>query len=450
MHFNDLRHLDAHAQAALVQSREVSPPELVAAAIEAIQTLDQHLNCISVLDGVRALDRATRLSPSLPFAGVPILLKDSTEYPRLPGAGGSRAFAMRTGQQVPPFVACLESAGFVVIGKTTMPEGGLLPSTESLLYGPTRNPWALDRSCAGSSGGAGAAVAAGLVPVAQASDGGGSIRLPAAACGVIGLKPSAGTQLRVRPPHPVEDLLVCDMALTRSVRDAAALLALVTGDPSLPGRKISGEKFRLGLIIRGLHGAPPHQDVAAALMEAAGLCAALGHEIISFDWPFDGLRAMSCFEIIWAALTAEYVQSAKGPFEPWTLGLAEYFRSMPDDALKRALAERARLASAYEEALSEVDLVLSPVAAAPTPPIGAQAPDRPFAALYRDVFDHTAYTPLHNLVGAPAISLPIGLDAKGSPVGVMAAAAFGRDGLLLELAFQIERALGGFRSPAFP
>lgn len=450
MRSNELRWLDAHGQAALVRSGEVSPSDLVAVAIEAIDALDPHLNCISVCDAPRAIGRAARLAPSPPFAGVPILLKDSTEYPGLPWAGGSRAFATRRGRHVPAFVARLEAAGFVVVGKTTMPEGGLLPSTESLLYGPTRNPWALHRSCAGSSGGAGAAVAAGLVPVAQASDGGGSIRLPAAACGVIGLKPSAGTQLKVRAPHPIEDFLVCDMPLTRSVRDTAALHHLVTDDSMPPLQGPSSRRYRIGLLVRGLNGRNPHPDVAAAVAEAARLCEAMGHEIVPFEWSFNGARAMACFETIWAALTAEYVGAAKGPFEPWTLGLVERFRSLPADALPRALAEQVRLRQAYREALGEVDIVLSPAAAAPTPPLGAQAPDRPFAALYRDVFDHIAYTPLHNLVGAPAIALPVGMDATGVPVGVMAAAAVGEDRLLLDFAFQIEDAVGGFRSPPFP
>ncbi|HKU14598.1 MAG TPA: amidase family protein [Steroidobacteraceae bacterium] len=438
--------LDAHDQAAAVASGECAPEELIFAAIERIERWNPCVNAVTERNFERALERARALDRSRPFAGVPLLLKDSTEYPEMGWSCGSRAFARRRGQRRPAFVCRLEDAGLIVIGKTNMPEGGLLPSTEGLRFGAARNPWNRAVSAGGSSGGAAAAVSCGMAPLAQASDGGGSIRIPAASCGVFGLKPSRGRVARARDEHWLEDLLVGDMMLTRSVRDAAAMLAIVTetsAHTSAARQFVAGpcpRRLVIGVNLRNLRGEQPDARVAAAIDAAVRLCRELGHEVREFDWPFDCAPALDHFIVIWRRLAHEFATTAAmaaGELEPWTLGLAAAHERGDPEALARALDYVAHLPAAYDHAFSSVDVVMSPVAKSPTPALGVHAPTRPFAELLEAVFDYVSYTPLHNLAGAPAMSIPLGLDACGLPQSVMLAARCGDEATLLQLAHEL-------------
>lgn len=454
--------LDAHDQAAAIASGECAADELVLAAIERIERWNPLVNAISERDFERALAQARALDRRQPFAGVPVLLKDSTEYPDLGWSCGSRAFAQRRGRHRPPFVSRLEDAGLIVIGKTTMPEGGLLPSTEGLHFAATRNPWNPAYSAGGSSGGAAAAVSCGMAPLAQASDGGGSIRIPAASCGVLGLKPSRGRHVRARDAHWLEDLLVGDMMLTRSVRDAAAMLAIVAetiARTNAPVRFVAGPSQRrlvIGVNMRNLRGDEPDARVSRAIEAAAQLCRELGHEVRAFTWPFDSAPALDHFIVIWRRLAHEFAAaacSAGGQLEPWTLGLAAAHEHGNPAALTSALDYLAHLPAAYDRTFESLDVVMSPVTKSPTPALGVHAPTRPFPELLAAVFDYVSYTPLHNLAGAPAMSVPLGLDAGGLPQGVMLAARCGDEATLLELAYEIAAArpaptLAGVPAPA--
>jgi amidase len=440
---------DAHDQAAAVASGECAPDELILAAIQRIERWNPRVNAISERNFERALEQARVLDGSRPFAGVPILLKDSTEYPDLGWSCGSRAFAQRRGRGRPPFVSRLEDAGLIVIGKTNMPEGGLLPSTEGLQLGAVRNPWNPALSAGGSSGGAAAAVSCGMAPLAQASDGGGSIRIPAASCGVFGLKPSRGRHVRARDAHWLEDLLVGDMMLTRSVRDAAAMLAIVAETSDHAGSALrlragpSPRRLVIGVNVRNLRGEQPDARIAAAIDEAASLCRDLGHEVREFNWPFDCAPVLDHFVVIWRRLAHEFAAAAgseAGKLEPWTLGLAAAHERGNPDALTDALAYLERLPAAYDRIFTSVDLVMSPVVKSPTPALGVHAPTLAVPELLEEVFDYVSYTPLHNLAGAPAMSIPLGLDAHGLPKSVMLAARGGDEATLLELAYEIAEA----------
>ena len=278
----ELWRLDASAQAALVQKGELSASELVDAAIDRTEALEPALNALSSHDFDAARARASG-ELSGPFAGVPFLVKDLVGYPGLPHRLGSRLFAGQVAAEHTPYSAALEAAGLVVLGKSTTSELGLMGSTETLLDGPTLNPWDRSLSASGSSGGSAAAVAARMVPFAHASDGGGSIRIPAAINGVFGLKPS-GDRMRVSGPGDMQGLVV-DHCVSWSVRDSARLLALTEqkDGPLAPVGFVDGplaRRLRIGAYDETLLGARPSPANRRAFEQTMALCESLGHEVI--------------------------------------------------------------------------------------------------------------------------------------------------------------------------
>ncbi|MGK6320343.1 amidase family protein [Sphingomonas sp. DT-204] len=438
--------LDAHDQAALVHGGEVTAAELVESAIVRIEALDGAINAVShrAFDQARARVDGTKAMP------VPYLVKEGLSYPGMPTRYGSRAFA-----DVPPvgpgsafpYVERLDAAGLVALGKSSAPEFALLPTTEPVLYGPVRNPWARDRSAGGSSGGAAAAVAAGMVPLAHAADGGGSIRIPASCCGVVGLKPGRGSHVRARPAHVVEDMLVGDTLLARSVRDVTWATA-ATGH-RYERQVTPARPLRIAMVTRTLEGEEPHRDVAEAVGRAAGLCRALGHEIEPVTGIVDGGAVARAFKVIWGYLAHEAMagvapliagRAVEEVLEPWTLGLAGWGARLGPDQLERALADAAAATMRWESALERFDMVLSPVVRDPPPLLGTLAPTRPFETLMPAMFGYLGYTQLHNLVGAPAISLPLHWNDTGLPIGCMFAATRGDEARLLALAAALEEA----------
>ncbi len=447
-----LGRLDAHAQAHLVHRGELRARDLVEAAIVRAQRLDPALRALSHHDNEVAVQRAARLEGGgrPEFAGVPYLVKDSLDHPGMPSRGCSRSRGDTPVMTAPPYVRRLDAAGLVAIGKSAMPEAGLLPSTEPLRGPVTRNPWSPAHSPGGSSGGAAAAVASGIVPLAHASDGAGSIRMPAACCGVVGLKPGRGAVVQARARHAIEDLLVADVLLSRSVRDSAWAFAAAHPDSPTPLRGPARERLRIAVIERSAAGMKPHPDVAAAVAATATLCADLGHRVERAAWPLDGEAFDEALKTLWSRLAADVVDAAiaaSGPgvaqrtLEPWTLRLADWHRARCGvDALERAYAQLAMLPAAFARFHRDYDAILSPVVRTPPPPLGQLAPDRDFAPLFDAVFDWMSYTPVQNLAGTPAIALPLWWNAQGLPVGVQFAADRGREATLLQLAFELEAA----------
>lgn len=439
--------LDAIGQAALVARGELAPADLVEAALIRIDALDPALNALTFRDDDAALRRARTVDGAM--AGVPWLVKDGLDYPGMPTRSGSRSRRdAAAGTIAFPYTERLDAAGLVAIGKTNAPEFGLLPATEPLLYGAARNPWALDRSPGGSSGGAAVAVASGMVPLAHAADGGGSIRIPASNCGLVGLKPGRGGNVRARDPHIIEDLLVGDTLLSRSVRDVAwATAATAQHIPAVtaPDRR----RLRIAVIPESLDRGAPAPEVQEALDLAATLCASLGHNVDLVPSPVDGPAVAAAFRTIWGYLARDSIRdavsrlgvSSAAVLEPWTLALATWATRTEAIDADRLFGHIAAADAALDAFFEGYDLILSPVLRLPALPIGALAPDRPFDEIMALMFDYVSYTPLHNLTGLPAISLPLHPgDVRGVPIGSMFAAARGQEPALLALAYELEAA----------
>lgn len=474
---DQLLRLDAVAQAALVRRREVTPLELVDAAIARIERTHDKLNAVILPALDRARDAARVMSGTRgsattdapPFAGVPLLMKDlgghEAGMPCHMGISGLKRIGWRA--TTDSYTAArLRAAGFVSLGRTNTPELGLLPTSEPVAYGPTRNPWNLARSAGGSSGGAAAAVAAGLVPVAHASDGGGSIRIPAAHCGLVGLKPTRG---RVSfGPLAGERWagFSCELVVTRSVRDTAAILDLLArpmpGDPHFappPAQPFaalavqSPPSLRIGLLADAPRpGVTVHLSCSAAARRAARLLSDLGHRVEAAS-----PSALADEEMIRVFVTvvacniartfdglAQLTGTLLGPddVEPLTWAVNELGRGVTAPryiAAVDAVHEFGRRMAAWWE--DGFDLLVTPTTAEPPPRLGQfpSTPAEPFLGFTRAA-PFGAFTSAFNMSGQPAISLPLHWSEDGLPVGAQLVAGYGREDLLLQVATQLEQA----------
>jgi amidase len=466
----ELALLDATAQAELVRQRKASPRELVDAAIARIERVNPRLNAVVIQRFEKA--RAEAAAPDLPdgpFRGVPFLLKDLICH----SAGDPYHAGMRLLRELgwvehydTHLAARFRAAGFVFVGRTNVPELGPAPTTEPLAYGPTRNPWDTSRSPGGSSGGSAAAVAAGLVPVAHANDGGGSIRIPSSECGLVGLKPSRGrTSLGPEVGEGWGGLSV-EHVVTRSVRDTAAVLDAVAGylpgDPYTappPARPFRAEvgappgRLRVGLLVKAPAGqADVHPECATATRETARLLASLGHRVEeSFPAALaDGEVARAAVTVITAATARDLAYWSErtgrkiGPadVEPMTWAIAELGRRVSASDYLQAidyLHAHTRLVAAWWA--EGFDLLLTPTLPEPPPRLGEfdPAPDDPLRGFTRGGAFVTFTMPF-NITGQPAISLPLHWSADGLPIGVQLGAGYGREDLLLRVAAQLEEA----------
>ncbi|MEJ0087243.1 MAG: amidase family protein [Pseudomonadota bacterium] len=447
-----LGRLDAHDQARLVHTRELPPEALVEAALLRIEALDPALGALSEIAPAAVRTELLAAPPEAgSFCGVPWLPKDSLDYPGMPTTSGSRSRSRKPVARGHEYARRLRNTGLVAVGKSAMPEFGLLASTEPLAGPLTRNPWSLAHSPGGSSGGAAAAVAAGLVPLAHGSDGGGSIRLPASCCGVVGLKPGRDSTVRVRSRNAIEDLLVGDGLMARSVRDVAWGFAAAHRDPARVAIKAAApRRLSIAIIENGLGGKPPTADVLRALEGTAGLCRSLGHRVQRASWPVDGSAVLADFENLWSHVAADCVDAARAQhgeapledlLEPWTLALATRAERLPTAALERIYSQFAQLPAQLARFFGEYDVLLTPVVSAPPPPLGTFGPAVPAEQLLKSMFEWVDYTPLHNLAGTAAMSLPLFESAEGLPIGSMFAADRGQEDMLLALAFELEAAL---------
>jgi amidase len=463
----DLARLDATAQAELVRSKEASPAELVDAAIERIEALNPELNAVihPLYEEGRA--EAAGELPDGPFRGVPFLLKDlGASF-----AGQPLHLGMRALKEV-DFRAPIDSylaqrfraAGFVTIGKTNLPELGILPTTEPVAYGPSRNPWDTGRSTGGSSGGSAAAVAAGMVPVAHANDGGGSIRIPASECGLVGLKP---TRQRISEGPVIGDNmsgLTVELVVSRSVRDTAAILDAVhgpaPGDPYVappPERPYVDEldadpgRLRIGLITDPVADETPQPAVVDAARDAGEMLEDLGHRVEEVDLsPFAGVDVVPTFMARWAAGQAAVLgqlalaagrEIGAGDVEPLTWALAEMGRRVTAADYLAAVAQHQALTRLVAGLYEAHDLLLTPTLGEVPPPLGSfddSGPD-PLDAIRRAGLT-AAFTALCNVTGQPAISLPLHSSEEGLPIGTQLIAAYGREDALIGIAAQLERA----------
>lgn len=462
----DLGTLDATAQAELVKRGEISPIELVDEAINRIEKLNSELNAVihPLFDKARAA--AAAQIPEGPFKGVPFLLKDLMA----PSKGDPYHYGTRflkdadwTAPEDAYLVGKFREAGFIFLGRTNAPELGAWTTTEPQSYGPTRNPWDTSRSTGGSSGGSAAAVASGMVPAAHANDGGGSIRIPASECGLVGLKPTRGRTSLGPDFGESWQGLVAENALTRTVRDTAAILDAIAGpmpgDPYFaapPSRPYSQEagadpgKLRIGMLIKAAT-AEVTPDCAAAAEKTARLLADLGH-VVEDSHP----QAMEedLTEPVLTLITAAQARD----LEYWGEKLGRKIGPEDVDSDNWAVAEMGWevTATKYLAAITALhawsrrmaqwwasgyDLLLTPTIPEPPPALGDCVPDpsMPLAGFLRSG-QLVPFTMPFNVTGQPAISLPLHWNDDGHPIGVQLVAAYGREDLLIRVAAQLEQA----------
>jgi amidase len=445
---------DATETAAKIRAGEVSALEMVDAAIARAEALNPVLNFLVTDDFARARERAKGPLGDGPFAGVPYLIKDLDDMAGLPTRLGSRSTAgLGVATRQSPLIAGMLAAGLNPIGKSSTPEHGFLPTTEPLAFGPTRNPWDPTRSSGGSSGGAGAATAAHVVPFAHASDGGGSIRIPASCCGLFGLKTSRGRTLATDPGHFPLSLSV-QLCVSRSVRDTAGLLAAVegTGAGLPPVGMVAGpssRRLRIGLVIDSVTGGKPDAEVAAAIEDMAALLADLGHHVAPVAWPAELVGMADPFLLTWSKGAANLLGEAATRLghaptleevEPFSLAMASIVAMAPKGAVDQAVAYLNGLGAAYDAWLSRYDMILSPVLSLPPIELGWLAPDLPVETMAERLPAYVGYTTPANVVGAPAMSVPGAWSIAGLPIGAQFQAAVGDEAALLALAYEIEAA----------
>lgn len=451
---NDLAALDAVETAARIRKRELSAGEAIDAAIDRARRIDRKINAIVFKTFERARDSA--LEAQGPWAGVPTFIKDLDDLVGIPTGFGSRAFPGYKGKAQTPLIDTFLSLGVVSLGKSTTPEFGLTATTEPLSTGATRNPWNTEHSTGGSSGGAAALVASGVVPVAHASDGGGSIRIPASCCGNVGLKVSRGRYPTARDELAGPISIVAHGVQSRTVRDTAAVVAALERPPGESGLPAVGlatdpnpRRLRIGLFLSGADALPVDAEVVEATRNVAALCESLGHSVVDVALPFaPGLS--EAFLLYWAksaeVVIAKWEEATKLPrnglaFEPFTLGLVEEFEARRNE-FDGAVARLEAAPAEYLRMFDKADVLLSPVVAAPPPKIGWLGSKLAYAEHLERVVTYAQFTGLYNIVGAPAISLPLSMSmsASGLPIGAMFGAKVGEERTLLELAYELEEA----------
>jgi len=463
---DDVMFKSAIEQAELVRSGELPARELVEASLAAIDRLNDELNAVVTRCDERALAEAdaVQAGDERPLAGVPLLVKDLaalTEGVRT--TMGMRALEDWIPDEDSATVRRLRAAGAIVVGKTNLPEMGILPVSEPLRFGPARNPWDTSRTPGGSSGGSAAGVAAGMVAIAHGNDGGGSIRIPASCCGLVGLKPSRG---RVSwAPHLAELAagFATDGVLTRTVRDSALGLDLLAGyepgdpywapDPSAPFVDAVGRepgKLRVAFVVDSPNGVPVDPDCVAATRQAAELLSSLGHEVNEVEIEADEAYVTN-FVTVWIAGTANEVETWGrlagreldiDQLEPLARQMHEMSLQMSATDYLRALDWLHDYSRGLVRMWEGIDVLLTPTLAKPPIEIGALEPkeDEPPVQMLMNAGDWVPFTPVWNVTGQPAISLPLHQTEAGLPVGVQLVGPPAGEELLLSLSAQIEAA----------
>jgi amidase len=439
--------LDALALAAQVRAREVSPLELVDAAIERIEATNPELNFLVT----ECYAAAREAQPAGPFAGVPMLVKDLTETAGVRTTFSSRAFASHVPVADAAVVRRMKDAGFVVLGKSNTPEFGITCVTESELNGACRNPWDTSRTPGGSSGGAAAAVAAGVLPLAHGSDGGGSVRIPAACCGLFGMKPSRG---RVSPAPYVSGSLELSQSgpISVTVRDAAAFLDVLAGyEPGdahwapLPERpfleEVGLDPGRLRIAFTSEPAVP--YDVDPRLVDvtrrAADALTELGHDVVERTPPWVDEQALAAFAKLWQLTPALYPVSDPSLLMPLNRALAEAAYGTSSVVFAQAVGALQRAARRIVAFWDDIDVVLTPALAKLPVPIGwVFEPDDPWVQFARGG-EFTPFTPIVNVTGQPAAAVPFEV-VDGLPAGIQLIGPPAGEALLFRLAAQLEAA----------
>ncbi len=471
--------LDATDLSGLIRDGAITSSEAMEAAVAQAERMQPIINAV-----VHRFDPPT---PSVGaegvFAGVPFLLKDELDWQGRPMTMGSRALDGYLPEHTHPMIDRFLQAGLRPFGRTNMSEVGFLPTTEPLAHGPTRNPWNLELSAGGSSGGSAAAVASGIVPIAHAADGGGSIRIPASACGLVGLKPSRGRHPSWAQDPPVG--IVSHHCVSRTVRDSAAFLDAMVGVHPGQRHPLGGqagsflaaldreERLRIALTLTDPWGGPIHPEVRAKLQTLAEMLQGLGHEVELTPAPVGAEQYARAFQTVWETGAAMFLKAVhagalekeglppalkgllRSPrlfrriagmrqsdglplIEPFTLRLARNeARRRPSD-LWQALQRLDEAGERLERFLGAYDLWMSPTLMRPPVPLGSLRLSGSDEDIERELLGYIGFTPLANATGLPAISLPAGLSREGAPIGAQFVAGMGREDRLLQVAREVE------------
>ena len=438
-----------------LEAGRVTPSALVGQAIERAEAVNPQLNFIAWPTFERARSQAGA-PRSGPLAGIPTLIKDMLPEKGIPARFGSAALRDFIPPDDAPYARAIADAGLISVARSAMPELGLNAVTESPLLGPTRNPWSLDHTPGGSSGGGAAAVAAGVVPVAHASDGLGSIRHGAAPCGLVGLKPSRGRNAGEEAFRSIADLTV-NGCVSRTVRDTVAWLeATQTHDPSClpPVPRVTApvdHRLRIHAYSRVMRtGALPDASVRRVFGEAIALLDRLGHKVSDAELPFDGPATMVLLGTITEGMFSRRlgmlsqaigIEVKAEDLEYRSATLVAAGEAINDAQFAAAWAAMERVVAAYLDRLEAIDIWMTPTLGAEIPRIGVFGPDISWNAQKDSLIDYAGYCWIDNFAGTPAISLPMGFSDNGLPVGVQFATRPGGEALLLALAYQLEAEL---------
>ncbi|MDB5432267.1 MAG: 6-aminohexanoate-cyclic-dimer hydrolase [Caulobacter sp.] len=460
MQFEDYRRHDAVALAGLVAKREVSAGELLETAVARMAQVNPAINAVTLDLAERARKDAGAAPKSGPLGGVPYLLKDlGAALAGTPTTSGSAVFKDNVASEDSAVTRMLKDAGLVIFGKTNTPEYGLMPITESALLGDCRNPWDVTRTPGGSSGGAAAAVAAGIVPAAHASDGGGSIRMPASACGLFGMKPSRG-RVSFAPQGEGWGGASIQHAVTRSVRDSAVLLDAICapqpGDPyylDAPRTPFAFEvgrdpgNLRIGFTTAALAAGALDPECAEAVRAAARLCESLGHHVEEVTVPGDiaamqaGARNVIAASVA-ATLDAEAERRGRpigeGELEPLTLAMYRSGQGVSGAAYVRGLAAIHAYGRAVAGLYDTVDVLLTSTLGSPAIPIGHLTED--FSQFNQRLFAFMPNTQAFNNTGQPAMTVPLAWSKSGLPIGLQFVGRMADEATLFRLAGQLETA----------
>lgn len=449
--------MDATAIAAAIKSKEVSVKEVVEATISRAEQVNPQLNGITLKLYQNAKDYHY-LNQNSFFYGVPTFVKDNDDIKGYPTQHGTQVFKAKLAKKNGPFVNQMISTGLNLIGKSTTPEFSLNCSAENEKYGITRNPWDTDYTPGGSSSGSGAMVASGVVAIAQANDGAGSTRIPAALCGLIGLKPSRERLVNHTGTHLLPINVVHEGILTRSVRDTAAFYAEAEKyhkNSKLPAIGHVKDPITKRLKIAFLKNRPVgevghvDEDTYRVNMETATLLESLGHHVEQIDINIDIEEMMHHYLTYYGFLS--FVQSNVGNIlyqskidtknlEPFTYGLANIFKRNILNFPKSIYFLKNKIAQLEQEVFSQHDVVMLPVTTIQTPKIGYLSPLLSSKEIIKRAANFTPFPGMQNVSGSPSISLPVGTDSNGLPLGLQFSAPLGQDGLLLGLAYEIEAA----------
>jgi amidase len=465
MSFNEYASFDGLGLGRVVRERKVTPAELMDAAIARAEKHNVKLNAIVFRDYDRAMAAAReRKVGSAPFEGVPMLLKDIMgDCAGMPTRSACEFVAATPIAADSEVVARYKRAGFIPFAKTNAPELGIPPVTESRLYGPARNPWSLERTPGGSSGGSAAAVAAGIVPVAHGNDGGGSIRIPAACCGLVGLKPTRG---RISLAPNLGDALggfVVEHVLSRTVRDSAAALDAAAGpmpgDPYFPLpplkpylQELSAppKRLRIAFSTHNPLGGAIHPDCVEATRQAAKLCAELGHEVEEATPQLNYQMLGQFFVTVYAAGVALQIEGTRlmtgaeptpEKFQTFTWNMYQQGKQVSASQYLIAQVLLQRASRQFAAFFESHDLFLTPTIGQPPLRIGAiDFMSQSTALLDEPISSFGVTCPIYNITGQPAISIPLYWNREGLPIGVMFGARYGDEATLLQLAGQLEQA----------